>query len=183
MKSLVIYSSLSGMTKRLAEGIFQALSGEKELSDLKTFSGSPADYDCIFAGYWVDKGGPNEEMKHFLSALKGKYVGVFATLGAFCDSAHAFQSIQAGVSLVKEQNTVLGSFICNGALSQKMIEMFQNAPADSHHRVTPQSKARWQVLSTHPTKAEIAHAGELFRERQEVLELLLSQKEALPEIH
>ena len=59
MKVQVIYSSLSGCTKRLAEGIFNGLNAmDKTIHDLK--DGRPElEGDIILLGYWVDKGGPN----------------------------------------------------------------------------------------------------------------------------
>ena len=50
------------------------------------------DYDAILIGYWVDKGGPNKEAKEFMKRIKNKRVGIFATLGAYPDSNHGFNS-------------------------------------------------------------------------------------------
>ena len=70
MKVQIIYSSLSGCTRRLAEGIFDALTVEdKELYDLA--AGTPAlDGDVVLLGYWVDKGGPNAAMKAFMETIE-----------------------------------------------------------------------------------------------------------------
>ena len=77
MKVQIVYSSLSGCTRRLAEGIFAALPvADKQIFDLA--QGEPAlDADVVLLGYWVDKGGPNAAMKAFMEKLSGKTVGVF----------------------------------------------------------------------------------------------------------
>ncbi len=167
MKVQVIYSSLSGSTKKLAEGIFEGLQvEEKSIHDLA--KGVEIDADIVLLGYWVDKGGPNPEMIKLMESLENKVVGVFATLAYFCDSTHGNGSLVKGIDLIKEKNTVLGSFVCNGALSPALIEKFRQAPKDSHHSATPQSEIRWEIMKKHPSVNDIALATERFNERIEL---------------
>lgn len=64
MNILVTYSSKTGNTKKLVEGIYKNLSKVcqlnmkiKQINEVKSIE----DYDAILIGYWVDKGGPNKE--------------------------------------------------------------------------------------------------------------------------
>lgn len=171
MKTQIIYSSLSGQTKKLAEGIFNSLEcEEKEIYDLK--DGEPTlDADVILLGYWVDKGGPNKEMIAFMEKIKDKTVGVFCTLAYYVDSMHGVNSLQKGIELLKDNNTILGSYVCNGAISQAMLNMFKKMPSDHYHGMTKESEIRWEVLKNHPTTADIALACERFNERIELYRL------------
>ncbi len=168
MKVQVVFSSLSGCTKKVAQGIFDSLEGvEKSIHDLK--DGAPKlDGDIILLGYWVDRGGPNEEMKELLSQIKEKAVGLFCTLGYYADSEHAQKSISAGVNMVNENNTVIGSYVCNGTLSPDMIAKFRQAGGAGPHAATPEKEIRWKIMESHPTQAEIALAAERFNERVEL---------------
>lgn len=181
MKVQVIYSSLSGCTMRLAKGIYDGLNvQDKTLHSLS--DGEPAlDGDVILLGYWVDKGGPNEQMKEFMKKVEGKKVGVFCTLGFWADSTHAQQSLHNGAELVKEKNTVIGGYVCNGALSQQIISAFR-ARTSGPHSANPVSEARWEILKGHPTPCEIALAAERFNERLALLERLEQQRVELPAI-
>ena len=171
MKAQVIYSSLSGCTRRLAEGIFNGLkAADKTIHDLK--DGEPVlDGDVILLGYWVDKGGPNAQMRALMEKVEGKKVGVFCTLGVWADSEHAQGSLHNGAELLKEKNTILGGYVCNGALSQQMIDAFR-ARSSGPHSATPASEARWALMKDHPTQSEIALAVERFNERLTMLERL-----------
>lgn len=182
MKVQVIYSSLSGCTKRLAEGICNALAAEeKSLHDLK--DGEPIlDGDVLLLGYWVDKGGPNAEMKALMEKVDGKKVGVFCTLAFWADSAHAQASLHSGVELLKEKNTIIGGYVCNGALSPQMIAAFRSRTSGAHS-ATPASEARWELMAKHPTSCEIALAAERFNERLTLLDKLETLGEPMTTIN
>ena len=171
MKVQVIYSSLSGCTKRLAEGIFNGLNAmDKTIHDLK--DGRPElEGDIILLGYWVDKGGPNAEMKAFMEKVEGKKVGVFCTLAFWADSTHAQGSLHSGVELLTEKNMILGGYVCNGALSQQMIAAFRSRTSGPHS-ATPANEVRWELMKEHPTPSEIALAAERFNERIALVEKL-----------
>lgn len=162
MKVQIIYSSLTGCTKRLATAIFNGLDVEqKSIHDLK--DGMPIlDGDVVLLGYWGISGNPNDEMKAFLQTVQGKAVGIFCTLGYYADSSHARQTVEAGLELVKEHNEILGSFVCNGAVAQNLIDGQGKGGAPVP---TEQKELRWEMIKNHPTPAECALAAERFQER------------------
>ena len=165
MKVLVTYSSKTGNTRQLAEGIFEELPVEdKNILPISEVS-STQDYDLILVGYWVDKAAPNKEAYTFMQELEGKKVGLFATLAYWPDSQHAWDSLVNGEALVKDKNTVIGKYICQGKLDDKIIAMFEKLPADNPHSVTDEKRKRYEIAKSHPTKADIAAGAELFRER------------------
>lgn len=168
MKVLVTYSSLTGNTKKLAEGIFESLENvNKDIKCIKDIQ-SIEEYDVVIVGYWVDKGGPNKEAEEFMKTLENKTVGIFATLGFWADSDHAFNSLKKGEELVKENNKILAKFICQGKLSEKIIEQFKKFPKGNPHAITPEKLRRYEIAKNHPSKADIESAGELFNERLQV---------------
>ena len=183
MKGQIVYSSLSGCTRRLAEGIFDALTVDaKELYDLA--AGTPElDGDVVLLGYWVDKGGPNAAMKAFMETIEGKNVGENTPQPNWADSAHAHNALAAGVALVKEKNRVLGGYVCNGAMSQAMIDRFRANGTSGPHSASPANEARWALMKNHPTAAETALAAERFNERLRLLQTLTAQGLEYPAIH
>ena len=162
MKVQVIYSSLTGCTKKVANAIFDGIHVEqKTIHDLK--DGAPAlDGDIILLGYWGISSNPNDEMKEFMKTVKGKAVGIFCTLGYYADSDHARKTVEAGLDLVKENNQIIGTFVCNGAVSQVLID---GQGKGGVHTPTEQKEIRWEIIRNHPTAAECALASERFNER------------------
>ncbi|HHQ8779924.1 TPA: flavodoxin family protein, partial [Clostridioides difficile] len=56
MKSLILYSSLTGNTKKIACSIYEAIQGKKEIKNISELVDDSIDYenyDIVFLGYWV----------------------------------------------------------------------------------------------------------------------------------
>lgn len=167
MKVLVTYSSKTGNTKKVAEGIFEGLGDMEKVILPMNEVNDLTNYDIVLAGYWVDKGGANQEAKEFLETIEDKKVGLFATLAFWPDSEHGYNSILAGEKLVKDKNHVIGKYICQGKIDEKVVEMFEKMPEGNPHRPTKEKRKRYKISANHPSKADIAVAAEMFRERIE----------------
>lgn len=163
MKIQIIYSSRSGCTRKLAEAIFEGIEAEKKtIHDVA--DGVPVlDGDIILFGYWAMMGAPDEQMQRVMASAKGKAVGVFCTLGYYSESSYARRVLDAGLNLVKNDNTIIGSYVSNGAVSDEQIaKQRQGGPRGFP---SPEKELRWEMMKGHPTSAECALAAERFRER------------------
>ena len=130
MKTLITYSTLTGNTKKVAEAVFEAVSGEKELLPVKEVK-NHEDYDKIIVGHWVDKGDANEESKKFMELIKNKKVGTFGTLGAYPDSDHAKNCVKKISDSLKENNNeIIAEFICQGAIDPKLMEVMRKMDSE-----------------------------------------------------
>lgn len=71
MKSLVIYFSQTGNTKKVAEAIYEALPQPKELKKLDEIkeAKSVADYDLVFIGFPVHSHSVPYRVENFLRQL------------------------------------------------------------------------------------------------------------------
>lgn len=86
MNYLVLYSSRTGNTRMVARAIQKALPEGTPCVDIKDLKESlpegTTSYDCVFMGYWVDKGTADEASRTILKSLDNPYIALFATLGA-----------------------------------------------------------------------------------------------------
>lgn len=116
MKTLVVYSSQTNNTKKLAEAAAAELGSEMiPVGE----SGDISGYDRIAVGFWFKGGGPDPATQEFLPKLTGKKVFFFATHGAATDSAHAKTGMGKACELATGA-TVAGSFSCPGEVSAKV---------------------------------------------------------------
>ena len=160
MKALVVYSSLTGNTKKIGEAVFAGITCDKDIFAVENAPKDFAEYDIIFAGYWVDKGLPDAKAKAFMEGISGKKVATFATLGAYPDSDHAKECVKGGAKILEDNgNTFVDGFICQGkvdpALVERMSKMF---PADHPHGMNPERIARLKEAAKHPNAEDEANA-------------------------
>ncbi len=163
MKSLVVYSSRTGNTKKVGEAIAAVLPN----CDIFAVEEAPSTegYDFVALGYWVDKGMADAKCKAYIETISNATVGLFGTLGAYPDSDHAKECIVMSEALLTEPergNTVLGSFICQGKVDPKITEMM-NKMASNPHPMTPERKARLEEAAKHPNEEDCAKAQEMFK--------------------
>lgn len=168
MKVLITYSSCTGNTKKLAEGIYNNIKNDSKLHlEIKPIKDveSIEMYNALLVGYWVDKGGPNKEAQEFMMKIKDKKVGIFATLGAYPDSEYAFNCLVRGENLLKENNEIIGKYICQGAVSPELIERFKQLDSSNYHAITDEKLRRYKIASLHPNEGEMLSAATMFKER------------------
>ena len=70
MKAAVVYSTLTGNTKKVAEAFASGLGPGVEMFDV---SAAPADisgYDLVVIGFWVDRGHPDQKSMDFMKRVE-----------------------------------------------------------------------------------------------------------------
>ncbi len=160
MKSLIVYSSLTGNTKAVAQAIASVMPEPCELVSVDQAPSDLSSYDFIAIGYWVDRGMPNKSCIKFMETVKGKKVGLFGTLGAYPDSEHG-RNCQEKAASFMEGNQILGQFLCQGKVDPKVIEMMSKM-AKKHHPMTQERKARIEEAKKHPNEEDFENARKAF---------------------
>jgi hypothetical protein len=158
-KGLIVYSSKTGNTKKVAEGILKALQ-EKNLDvRIAAVEENPAPADWNLAGFWLDKGDMDAKAAAYIDGLAGQALGLFGTLGAPRDSRHAEACAKKAEERAAARNTCLGSFLCQGKIDPALIESFRKLPPDNPHYPSGKSAALYGEAEKHPDGRDIADAA------------------------
>ncbi|MCK5108722.1 MAG: flavodoxin family protein, partial [Methanosarcinales archaeon] len=163
MRTLVVYSSRTGNTKKVADAIYGIMPEGSKIAPVKD-DPNFEDYDFVVLGFWVDKGLPDKKAQEYMRKIKGKKVGLFATLGADPDSEHANDCMKHASEMVRSDNDLIGHFISQGKVDPKLIKMFGKLPPDHPHALTPKQVSRHERASTHPDQDDLRNAGAAFKE-------------------
>jgi len=142
MKSLVVYSSKSGNTRKLAEAVYAYLSGEKDIAAVAD-APDPAEYSFVASGFWVKDGQPDPDAQAFLAKLhKEQDVYLFASHGAAVGSAQAEEAMKKARELAGQAH-VRATFSCPGEVDAQTLAAaasknpppawFADAPAAKGH--------------------------------------------------
>lgn len=128
MEYLVIYTSNTGNTQKVAMEIFEAIPGRsKDIERLEEFHGEEA--DTYFVGFWNDRGTCGSAVMDFLSGLHGKRVALFGTCGMSDNKAY-FKQVEKQVSVfIPDDNEYLGCFLCGGKMMPQVLEKYRQMQA------------------------------------------------------
>ena len=126
MKSLVVYSSQTGNTKKLADAIYETLTGEKEIYSIND-APAPGGYDFVAVGFWLKAGKPDEKASEYLENIGEKPLFLFATHGAAKNSMHAENAMNQAKHLASKAK-VVGMYNCQGKVNPKIIEKVRDKP-------------------------------------------------------
>ncbi|SFM11897.1 flavodoxin family protein [Pelosinus propionicus] len=161
MQTLIVYSSLTGNTKKVAEAIYKVFGEKADLLPVE-MAPAPTDYDFIIVGFWVDKGTADKKTQEYLKIIQDKPVALFATLGAYPDSEHAASSLKNAAAFLNSSNQLAGTFICQGKIDPKLIEQFRNMPGNHPHAATPERMERYKKAASHPDASDLNAAQAVF---------------------
>ena len=156
-KWAVIYSSVTGNTKRVAEAIAESAAGD--LFNVKDNLPNLGDYEIIALGYWLKRGGPDPLMKNFLPTVSNAHVVLFETHGADNNSEHAVTAFARAAYLLGAGCDILGTFDCQGRVNPALIEKRKAAGINEPHN-SVDSVERWERASTHPDEDDLKRAAE-----------------------
>ena len=116
MKLVIIYSSNTGNTEKIANTIKATLENKGEI----IYFGGPTENvpqaDVYFIGSWTDKGGATNQIKNTLSKMKNCKIAYFGTAGFKEDEAYykkIFENISEDIDAT---NNILGYFFCQGKM-------------------------------------------------------------------
>ena len=138
MKVAIIYDSVTGNTKAVAEAIKEACEQEEVIifESVKEAleNNSNDEIDLYFLGSWTDKGNCGDLMKQYCNNLNHKKVAIFGTAG-FGGSEEYYQTLANRFSeQLPENNIILGTFYCQGkmpvALKNRFIAALEKSPED-----------------------------------------------------
>ena len=122
-KYSIIYSSLTGNTKVLADAIHEALPQDEceyfGVSDTVIPSS-----ELLYIGFWTDKGNADTKTLQLLSQLKNKQIFLFGTAG-FGGSDIYFRKILSQVKqFIDASNVIVGEYMCQGRMPQSVRERY-----------------------------------------------------------
>lgn len=162
MRHLLVYSSRTGNTEKVARAVHAVLPPGTLIFDIKN-APAPDEYDCLSLGFWVHQAKPDPRMWNYMENITNKKVAIFGTMASYPDSDHAKKVIQNAYERLNN-NAILGHFLCQGKLTSKRLdECMSGNKANLHHPLTPERRARLIEASRHPNEDDFRAVALTFR--------------------
>lgn len=161
MKTLIAFSTETGNTKKLAQEIFNTISGVKIIKEFSEIQDTN-DFDLIYIGFPIHNFGPSDKAKEFIGKIEdNQKVILFAT--------HAMQteSPMNNKQIENCRNTaghlkVIDIFTCRGEMSESVAERMINSDNPQFQFF---GKMRQQTIG-HPNQDELKDLREFVKEIQ-----------------
>lgn len=160
-KWLIVYSSVTGNTKQIAEAMYSSFAeNEADIISVKEADTiSLDDYDYIAVGYWLTRGGPDKSVQDFLAKITHKTVVLFQTHGAEPGSEHAVTAFARAAYKLGDECTILGTFSSQGKINPTLLaRRHNNTDKNDPHAATERNKKRWEQAANHPDEQDLQRA-------------------------
>lgn len=158
MDYMVLYSSKTGNTKKIATEIFSALPGmSKDMQSIEEYRGKDA--DIFFIGFWVNRGTCEMSVIDALSGLHEKKIALFGTCG-MGSSAEYYRSIEQKVNVwIPDDCEYLGTFLCQGKMPMQVRESYEISREDPRQEAYRKRLLRnFDEALFHPNGDDLAQA-------------------------
>ena len=119
----ILYSSMTGNTKLLADTIRAALPEEK-CDYFGACDGAEAKSDLLYVGFWTDKGNADAAALSLLAKLKNKKLFLFGTAGFGVSEAYFRKVLDRVCQSIDASNTIVGEYMCQGKMPQSVRERY-----------------------------------------------------------
>lgn len=162
MKIAIVYSSVTGNTKLLAETIKNEIGDVAYIGDA---ANAPTNADLYFVGSWTNRGDASKEIIEFLKKLKHKKIAYFATAG-YGGSVEYYNTLFSRVKeYIDSTNSILKSFFCQGkmplSVKERYVKMITENPDDKMLKV---SLANFEEALTHPDSEDLDNLRQWVKE-------------------
>ena len=119
----LIFSSLTGNTRKLADTIHETL--PTALCDyFGEAKSAETNAELVYVGFWTDKGTADKACLELLRKLRNKKIFLFGTAG-FGGSEAYYQKILTNVhAAIDGSNTVVGEYMCQGKMPQSVRDRY-----------------------------------------------------------
>lgn len=132
VKYSIVFSSLTGNTKKLADTIRAVLPKE----DCDYFGAPKAEElhsEMLYIGFWTDKGNADNATLQLLSKLRNKKIFLFGTAGFGGNTAYFQKILNRAACSIDASNSVVGNYMCQGKMPSSVRERYMKMKDQPEH--------------------------------------------------
>ncbi len=120
MKNLVVYSSKTGNTKKLAEALYDYIPGDKEIYPVNE-APDPSGYTFIAAGFRIENGEPDPAIQEYLKKIIDDCQLFLFTTHASKRGSEMVKNALSAARKLPHNARVVGEFECLGEVSEDAL--------------------------------------------------------------
>lgn len=164
MKGLIIYSSNTGNTKKMAEKLYDYLKDSGDWNIRPLADGTDTEgYDVILFGGWAQDTMMNKEALEAFKQMDktGKKVGLFLTMGTSPETDYGKLCISNVEKLLEGQDS-LGVQVLRGMVPEVLVQRLMNLPEGTIPQVIKDAMKEAYETYEDPAEEDYKKAAEYF---------------------
>ncbi len=165
---LVVYSSVTGNTKKVAEAFNETVEGTLVPVGEAPL---PAGYDAVAVGYWLWRGGADPKTAQYLASLSSVNVVLLQTHAADNGSEHTITAFARAAACLGKDCRVISVFECQGQVPEAVRKKRENLSKDDPHA----KSMGWKTSIGHPDEADLIAAREFAQRADKKLSWFLEK--------
>lgn len=115
-------------------------------------------FDTFVLVYWCNRGTADDETINLIKKMKNKKIVIMGTLGAEIDSNHANKVKSNVEALVKENNILLGNFLCRGSIDINRTKRKTLIPFGEPGHLSLERFEKQKESLPHPNQTDLDNA-------------------------
>lgn len=157
MDYIVIYSSKTGNTQKIAMEIFESLPGKsKDIQKIEEYT--EAEADLYFIGFWNNRGTCSREIMDLLGSLHGKQIALFGTCGMGRDQDYYDRVANQVAAFIPDDSVYLGSFLCPGKMPAGVLEKYRQMQSIADSQQIRAMIHNYEEAMLHPDESDLNQA-------------------------
>ncbi len=153
----IVFSTITGNAFRLAEAAAQVIPDHVGPYNIRYVNREMIDkFDTFVLSYWCNHGTADDDTIALLEHMHGKRIIIIGTLGAARESAHAQKVCENVENLVRQQNTLIGHYLCRGSIDLARTARRMRIPEGEKGYLSPERFEKQKESQGHPNAAELA---------------------------
>ncbi|MBQ8508399.1 MAG: hypothetical protein IJ493_00650 [Clostridia bacterium] len=155
----IIFSTITGNAFKLAEAAAEVVPEHCGPYNIRYINDEVIErFDTFILTYWCDKGSADPDTIALIDKLHGKKLIVLGSLGVSRDTKHYEDVCRRVTELASRDNTLLGHFLCQGA-----IDLRRTGKKLREGKLSPERFEKQKLSQGHPDAQDLADARDAVR--------------------
>lgn len=161
----IIFSTVTGNAFRLADAAARAIPEHIGPYNIRWLRPDVTEeHEVLLLSYWCNRGTADDDTIELLRSVRDKKIIIIGTLGARRDSAHAQKVCENVENLVREQNTLIGHYLCRGSIDLERTARKLRIPEGEKGHLSQERFELQKESQGHPDEEDIRGLREALAE-------------------
>ncbi len=160
-KIAIVFSTITGNAFRMAEAAAAVTPDHVGPYNIRYVNHEMIDlFDTFVLSYWCNHGTTDDDTIDLIHRMRGKKIIIIGTLGAARDSAHAQKVCENVENLVRENNQLIGHYLCRGSIDLNRTARRLHIPEGEKGHLSLERYEKQKESLGHPDARELAQLQE-----------------------